>query len=87
MGRDAIKGAVVEIKGKTVIVTGAARGIGRAIAAAFVGEGANVVAADLGALAGAPGADWHYSLSAETELSRTAREISQGEGACMAVEV
>lgn len=77
----------MEIRGKTVIVTGAARGIGRAIAEAFVDEGANVVAADLGSLAVAPGADWHYALSAETDLARTARAICQGEGACMAVEV
>ncbi|MCY3978786.1 MAG: SDR family NAD(P)-dependent oxidoreductase [Chloroflexi bacterium] len=76
----------MEIRAKTVIVTGAARGIGRAIAEAFVGEAANVVAADLGSLALEPGADWHYSLSAETDLARTAREISQGEGSCMAVE-
>ena len=77
----------MEISGKTVIVTGAARGIGRAIAAAFAEEGANVVAADLGSLAADPGSEWHYSLAPESELARTAREISQGGGVCSAIEV
>ena len=31
------------LKGKTAIVTGAAKGIGRAIAAAFAKEGCNIV--------------------------------------------
>ncbi len=70
----------MEIKGKTVVVTGAARGIGRAIAAAFAREGANLVAADLGARASKSTADWHYSLAAESELARTTSEISHSGG-------
>jgi len=77
----------MEIQGKTIIVTGAARGIGRGIARAFAAEGAKVVAADLGSLAAAPGSDWHYALSADSDLARTAREIREGGGACMAIEV
>ena len=77
----------MRIKGKTAIVTGAARGIGRAIATAYAAEGANVVAADLGALAVSPGTDWHYTFAAETELASAAREISDGGGACLALEV
>ena len=76
----------MDIEGKTVIVTGAARGIGRALAEAFAREGANVVAADLGARAGERAADWHYSLSHETDLARTANEIKERGGACLAID-
>ena len=42
---------------RTVIVTGAARGLGRAYALAFAGEGANVVVNDIGASLGGEGRD------------------------------
>ena len=35
------------LEGKTAIVTGAARGIGKAIALAFANEGANIAITDL----------------------------------------
>ena len=77
----------MEIKGKTVIVTGAARGIGRAIAQAFAAEGAKVVAADLGSLAQQAAGDWNYALAAETELARATKAIAVRCGNCVAVEV
>jgi NAD(P)-dependent dehydrogenase (short-subunit alcohol dehydrogenase family) len=43
--------------GRTVIVTGAARGLGRAYALAFAAEGANVLVNDIGASLGGEGRD------------------------------
>ncbi len=37
----------MQLDGKTAIVTGAASGIGRAIATSYAAEGANVVIADI----------------------------------------
>ena len=38
---------IMDFKDKTAIVTGGARGIGRGIALALAGRGANVIIADL----------------------------------------
>lgn len=43
--------------GRTVIITGAARGLGRAYALAFAAEGANVVVNDIGTSLGGEGRD------------------------------
>jgi 3-oxoacyl-[acyl-carrier protein] reductase len=39
----------MQIKDKTIVITGAARGIGRALAVRFAGQGANIALLDLNA--------------------------------------
>jgi len=46
-------GGLMRLSGKVALVTGSARGIGRAIALAFCAEGATVVVSDVGSDAGA----------------------------------
>jgi len=58
---------------KTVLITGAARGIGRGMAEAFLQAGANVAAADIGV---AKGKEWTYALASSEELNATVAELS-----------
>jgi len=84
------------LDGRVAIVTGAARGIGRGIAAALVDAGANVVLADIaGGGAGAsreaarPAAAARaltYELSSASQLESAAREVAaRGRGRTLAV--
>lgn len=54
---------------RTVIVTGAARGLGRAYALAFAAEGANVVVNDIGASLGGEGRDTSAADAVVAEIA------------------
>jgi len=60
------------LEGRAAIVTGAGRGIGRAIAASLVAEGANVIVADNGASIGGEGGDPTVARETAAALGRKA---------------
>jgi meso-butanediol dehydrogenase/(S,S)-butanediol dehydrogenase/diacetyl reductase len=62
----------VKLAGRTALVTGAARGIGRGIALALAGEGVHVAAADLGA---PNDSAIGYRLARHADLEETVRAI------------
>ncbi len=76
----------MEIQGKTVVVTGAARGIGRGIAEAFARAGARVVLGDLGGLSGAD-EGWAYALASKGDLEATAEAIRAAGGEALPIGV
>ena len=77
----------MELRNRTVIVTGAARGIGRGIAEAFGRAGARVVIGDLGSLGAGASGDWSYRLASKDDLQQAAEGIRSQGGEALAVEV
>ena len=54
----------LNLEGKTVIVTGGASGIGKAVVEEFLNQGANVVVADMSPTAPEmPAGTWHYIVT------------------------
>jgi 3-oxoacyl-[acyl-carrier protein] reductase len=82
----------MQIKGKTIVITGAARGIGRALAARFAGQGANIALLDLKAAdlepavkqckaLGVRALAYAVDVSAETQVSAALDEVVRDFGA------
>lgn len=61
-----------DLSGKVAVVTGAARGIGRAAATALAAAGADIVGIDI---AGPVSATLDYAPASEADLSQTGREV------------
>ena len=60
-----------EFEGKTIFITGAAKGQGRAVALAFAAEGANIIAFDLGERIEYPA----YNRSSNEDLEKLKSEV------------
>ncbi len=71
-----------ELDGKTALITGGARGYGRAVARLFAREGADVAIADLGSLAGAS----PYGMAGREQLDATVAELNSGGRRAFAIE-
>lgn len=61
---------MIELNGRTALVTGGARGIGSAIAIALAKAGCNVMIGDLGAGDKSPD-DWAYNLASSDDVAAT----------------
>lgn len=76
-------GAQMEYEGKTVLITGAARGQGRVHAVAYAERGANVIALDRCA----DSAGVNYPLATEADLAETVRLVEQTGRRCYSAVV
>ncbi len=78
---------MTELRNKLVVITGAASGIGRALALEYLGRGARVAALDLDkqGLSSLPPPlndyTWTVDVTDETAIWRAAREIAEKLGA------